>query len=78
MKIIEKITYTISLLGVAAVVLLLLSAPAFNALAYYKMLLVSIIAAFVAPMYAIIDFKLEELAKDHERKENLNDKNKQL
>lgn len=64
MKIIEKITYTISLLGVAAVILLLLSAPAFNALAYYKMLLASIIAAFVAPMYAIIDFKLEELAKE--------------
>lgn len=68
MKIIEKITYTISLLGVAAVVLLLLSAPAFNALAYYKMLLVSIIAAFVAPMYAIIDFKLEELAKEQAAK----------
>lgn len=68
MKFIEKITYTISLLGVAAVVLLLLSAPAFNALAYYKMLLVSIIAAFVAPMYAIIDFKLEELAKEQAAK----------
>lgn len=68
MKIIEKITYTISLLGVAAVVLLSLSAPAFNALAYYKMLLVSIIAAFVAPMYAIIDFKLEELAKEQAAK----------
>ena len=68
MKIIEKITYTISLLGVAAVVLLLLSAPAFNALAYYKMLLISIIAAFVAPMYAIIDFKLEELAKEQTAK----------
>lgn len=68
MKIIEKITYTISLLGVAAVVLLSLSAPAFNALAYYKMLLISIIAAFVAPMYAIIDFKLEELAKEQAAK----------
>lgn len=68
MKFIEKITYTISLLGVAAVVLLLLSAPAFNALAYYKMLLISIIAAFVAPMYAIIDFKLEELAKEQAAK----------
>lgn len=68
MKIIEKITYTISLLGVAAVVLLLLSAPAFNALAYYKMLLVAIIAAFIAPMYAIIDFKLEELAKEQAAK----------
>ena len=68
MKIIEKITYTISLLGVAAVILLLLSAPAFNALAYYKMLLVSIIAAFVAPIYAIIDFKLEELAKEQAAK----------
>lgn len=68
MKIIEKVTYTISLLGIAAVVLLLLSAPAFNALAYYKMLLVAIIAAFIAPMYAIIDFKLEELAKEQAAK----------
>lgn len=81
MKIIEKIVLYISGIGLICLAMLLCVAPMLTWHSYYTVMTFSLMAVLATPAYALVIFELKNLAKKQkreERKENLNDKNKQL